>query len=78
MGGPGGRQRTRAGSLPACSSDADPGELTGIVTPKWVNSKKCPRGDLNTATGEISVSCSPGWLWMTSQVLAGTRSGPQR
>jgi Recombinase zinc beta ribbon domain len=34
--------------------------------------------DLNTATGEISVSWSPGWLWMTSQVLAGTRSGPQR
>ena len=38
----------------------------------------CPREDLNTETGEISVSCSPGWLWMTSQVLAGTRSGPQR
>ena len=45
MGGPGGRQRTRAGSLPACSSDADPGELTDIVTPEWVNSKKCPRTD---------------------------------
>lgn len=54
MGGPGDRQRTRATGLPACSDDANSGKLTGVVTARLVNSKKCPRRDLNTHSSGTS------------------------